>query len=112
MCLLDKRTFVLSSQKHFGINLQAAGTVMKRRHCRSSIQGQGRGLRFCACGVMYSVFAHAHTRAVSGFFVCPGAPVSRQPKGKKLVEQVFHEMKGDRDGKSATSATRNSLMQL
>ena len=33
MCLLAKRTFVLSSQEQLGINLQAASTVIERRHC-------------------------------------------------------------------------------
>ena len=37
--------------------------------------------------------------------VRPGAPVSLQPK-EKLVGQLFHEMKGDRDGKSAKTSTQ------
>ena len=36
--------------------------------------------------------------------VCPiSAPLSQQPK-EKLVEQVYKEMKGDRDGKSAKTS--------
>ena len=53
-------------------------------------------------------------RYVSAFLVRPGAlglPQSRKISGTSI--KSFHEMKEDRDGKSAkTSATRNCLVQL
>ena len=38
--------------------------------------------------------------------VRPGAPVSQQPKEKLVGQLYIHEMKGDRDGKSAKTSTQ------
>ena len=52
----------------------------------------------------YAPHAYSYFSACVPFLVRHGAPVTN------LWNKSFHEMKGDRDGKSAkTSATRNYL---
>ena len=89
MCLLAKRTFVLSSQKELGINLQAASTVIERRHCSTHLP------RSRAPARRHSVMI---VRACAYLCVRLGALVSPHVREKL---GTFHEMKGDRDGKSA-----------
>ena len=89
----------LSSQKQLGISLQAVSTVIERCHCSRLHLGRAWGA--------HTLFANARVR-ISPFLVYPGAPILPQVRKKKS----FHEMKGDRGGKSVkTSAIRNCLMQ-